>query len=480
MRRIASIPTGGTTYDFTYALGAIWMTNRSGGTVQRITPNSNRVLKTVAFPAGVAPAGIGYAAGALWVGDDHGNSVFRLEPRTYRWTRVRSGGQAASWIAVNGTDVWVSNTKSGTVTRIDARTRKATATLKIGISPVNLDAIGGDIWVPDDLADTIVRVTAIPAGSSRRSRPPTARRWSPEPRATSGRRCTTTQRSGGSTRRRDGAASGPATACRRAGHDRRGRASLPAPSIAGPRQTTSQEPVYTFGAKGAARYVCAFDSTRLHACPSPYSEWLTVGTHVLRVQAVGSTGRSPVGRASVGIVAPSGLYASARVEVGDGAGVPAVTEDAVWVPNTRTGTVTRVNARTSKVVTTIKLGVGPAVSGLPRRRRRRRRQRLGGTGHRWRGGPRRPRTNRLAERIKVESRPGGLTAGGGYVWAFHFEGDTVTRIDATTGTVKAFRVPGLLGTGIAYAEGAAWLLTEKPSQLSRSTPRAARCSRGWP
>ncbi len=172
------------------------------------------------------------------------------------------------------------------------------------------------------------------------------------------------------------------------------------------------------------------------------------------------------------VVAPNGLYASARVKVGDGAGVPAVTGDAVWVPNTRTGTVTRVNARTNKIVTTIKLGAGPRFQGyldaavaagdsvwVARD--------IGGEVDRID-----PQTNRLTERIKVESRPGGLAEGGGYVWAFHFEGDTVTRIDAATGTAKAFRVPGSLGTGIAYAEGAAWLLTEKPSQLIKVDPES--------
>ena len=41
-----------------------------------------------------------------------------------------------------------------------------------------------------------------------------------------------------------------------------------------------------------------------------------------------------------------------------------------------------------------------------------------------------PKTNRLVARIKVDSRPGGLAAGGGYVWAFHFLGPYLTRIDA--------------------------------------------------
>ena len=156
--KIASIPVGRTSYDLTYALGAIWVTNRNGGTVQRISVRANKVVKTVRFPPGVAPAGIGFAAGAIWVGDDHGSSIFRLDPRTYRLARVPSGGQGSSWIATSGNDVWVSNTTDGTVTRIDAVRRRAVSTVQVGISPVNLDVIGGDVWVPNDLGNTISRI----------------------------------------------------------------------------------------------------------------------------------------------------------------------------------------------------------------------------------------------------------------------------------------------------------------------------------
>jgi YVTN family beta-propeller protein len=116
------------------------------------------VVKTVTFPPGSLPAGIGYAAGALWVGDDHGSFVTRIDPRTYKLTRVRSGGAGASWIAVAGTNVWVSNSKSGFVSRIDAATRKLVSTIKVGLSPVNLEVVGGDVWVPDDLGNKVVRI----------------------------------------------------------------------------------------------------------------------------------------------------------------------------------------------------------------------------------------------------------------------------------------------------------------------------------
>jgi YVTN family beta-propeller protein len=145
---------------------------------------------------------------------------------------------------------------------------------------------------------------------------------------------------------------------------------------------------------------------------------------------------------------------TARIKVGPGAGVPAVDRGAVWVPNTRDGSVSRVDTATTKVVATIKLGAPPRFQGY-----------VGDEIDRID-----PRTNRLVARIKVESRPGGLTVGAGYVWAFHFSTGGVTRIDVATGEKKVFTVPGAFGTGIAYAAGAIWLLSVQPASLFKLDP----------
>jgi DNA-binding beta-propeller fold protein YncE len=53
-------------------------------------------------------------------------------------------------------------------------------------------------------------------------------------------------------------------------------------------------------------------------------------------------------------------------------------------------------------------------------------------------------TNRIAERVPVAPRPGGFTAGGGFLWIFHAQRPTVTRLDPRTGSATAFAVPGAL------------------------------------
>ena len=249
-----------------------------------------------------------------------------------------------------------------------------------------------------------------------------------------------------------------------------GAAPPPGPSVAGPRQTATQEPTFRFRSPGAARYLCAFDSTRLHACSVPYSQWLAVGGHVLRVQAVARSGRrSRTVSLAVRVVSATGLYTDARVRVGDGAGVPAVDQGDVWVPNTRAGTLSRVDVASKRVVATLKLG-SPGSSGSLD-------SAVVAGGSVWVARDAAdeidridPKTNRIAATIKVDSRPGGLAVGGGFVWAFHFQGESVTRIDPATDVKRVFTVPGASGTGIVYSGNAVWLLTAQPSSLVELDP----------
>src|SRR5512132_2888309 len=103
--------------------------------------------------------------------------------------------------------------------------------------------------------------------------------------------------------------------------------------------------------------------------------------------------------------------------------------------------------------------------------------------------------------IAVAERPGGLTAGGGAIWAFHFLRGTVTRIDlasaaatrievtdaadravirldaATSAALGASTLPVADRSGfvsIAYGDGAAWLTNYDRGTVVRVTAASAR------
>ena len=249
-------------------------------------------------------------------------------------------------------------------------------------------------------------------------------------------------------------------------------ASPAAPRVAGPRDTTETRPVFTFSAPKAVSYRCAFDSVLLHRCGRRYSQTLEPGTHVLRVRAVlrrGKLTRLAAVRVLVRLPVPE-LPLGAPVQVGLGAGVPAVGGGAVWVPVSTDGTLARVDPASGAVTARVAVGTassnpgdldsavfaGGAVWAASD---------AGGTIARVD-----PATNTVIARVTTAPRPGGLADGGGYVWAFHFHQSAVTRIDVGTNAVKAFDVPGLSGTGIAYGGSSVWLLSDQPARIFRLDP----------
>jgi streptogramin lyase len=81
-------------------------------------------------------------------------------------------------------------------------------------------------------------------------------------------------------------------------------------------------------------------------------------------------------------------------------------------------------------------------------------------------------TNRIVQRIAVATRPGGLAAGGGFLWVFHTLDSTITRIDPRSGTASEFTVPGAQGAGIAYTQDSVWLLSSVDGgEVLRLDPR---------
>jgi streptogramin lyase len=195
---------------------------------------------------------------------------------------------------------------------------------------------------------------------------------------------------------------------------------------------------------------------------------MTIGRLLAGAAALGLAGGALAGAA----VAPASVVA--RIKVGSGAGVPAVEATTVWVPLTKLGSLARVDIARRRVVATIKLGAPPRFTGYLDAA-------VVAGGSVWVARDVGdeidridPATNTLTDRIKVDSRPGGLAAGGGYVWAFHFLGPYVTRIDAATGEKKVFTVPRAAGTGIAYDRGAVWLLTADPSSVIKLDPATGK------
>src|SRR4051794_35023570 len=245
-------------------------------------------------------------------------------------------------------------------------------------------------------------------------------------------------------------------------------------TVSGPRDTTSRHPVYRFA--GAARYSCAFDSTRLGRCPARYTRALAPGAHVLRVQGVDRRGRrTSVVRVAVivrlpitgGDVAPTGP-AAPTVAVGEQPFGVASAAGSIWSANYGDGTVARVDAASGKVTGRTTIGGQPSDLAV-------------GLGSLWGGNYRTttvaridPATGLVVAQIAAGQRPTDVAVGAGAVWVCNFGVGTVTRIDPQTNRkVATIRVGGSPNSIVA-TDDAVFVGEQAGNTISRIDPRTNR------
>jgi streptogramin lyase len=192
--------------------------------------------------------------------------------------------------------------------------------------------------------------------------------------------------------------------------------------------------------------------------------------HLLRVRALGASGAvSRVVRVSVRVV-PSlpARQVGSPIAVGPGAGVPTVSNGAVWVPTTGDGGLVKVVGGAVAFRTQVgpRLLSGEGYLDAP----------VAGGGALWSASDigstiaRVDPASGAATTFTVPERPGGLTEGGGAVWAFHFLQQAISRIDEAHGTATRLDAAGASGVGLAYGGGSLWLLSLRPNRILELDP----------
>lgn len=213
-----------------------------------------------------------------------------------------------------------------------------------------------------------------------------------------------------------------------------------APTVKGPRRTSSPTPVFMFAARergvpaGRIRFRCAFDSTRLRACARRYSKRLAVGAHRLRVQAVdpgGRRSRVTVVRVVVVAPAPRTLPVTATVTVGATPVGVAFGAGAVWAVNFRGGSVSRIDPATNRVTATIDVGGQPYGIGF-------------GDGAVWVGDYEAgnvtridPATNKVVAKVSLSGQAINPAIGAGSAWFPNFTGGSLQQVDVRTNSLVA-------------------------------------------
>ncbi len=173
------------------------------------------------------------------------------------------------------------------------------------------------------------------------------------------------------------------------------------------------------------RIVCALDSARPRTCRRSSSLAARPGLHRVRVWTIDRRGRASAKRV-VSVVVPA--PAPPAVRVGSAPVGIASTDGSLWVSNSSSGTVSRID----------------------------------------------PATRRVLANVQIGGQLGGIAASGSAVWVSDFGSGTVVRIDPDHGAVVARIAVGGRPTGIAIdANGTVWA-TNLDGYVSRIDPAGGR------
>ena len=116
----------------------MWVSNEGSGTVSRIAPKRNKVVKTIRVGGG--PNGIAVAFKKVWVADYGHSHLIRIDPVRNR-VEKRISLPKADWITPSADALWVSS-EGGKIYKIDPASMGVMATVTVGANPL-ATSLGG-------------------------------------------------------------------------------------------------------------------------------------------------------------------------------------------------------------------------------------------------------------------------------------------------------------------------------------------------
>jgi streptogramin lyase len=141
---VATIPTGKAPCGAAAGFGAVWVATDTAGTLTRIEPRTNRVIRRVAVGEGACSVATG--AGAVWVVNYRSSTLARVDPRTLRSRSVRVGAGPFDVLVAYGR-VWVTAWEGGSLEELDPATLGLVRRIDVGPRPIGLSARRGAVWV---------------------------------------------------------------------------------------------------------------------------------------------------------------------------------------------------------------------------------------------------------------------------------------------------------------------------------------------
>jgi DNA-binding SARP family transcriptional activator/streptogramin lyase len=155
-------PVGRSPVALASGAGGVWVANADDGTVDRLDPETGRVVATIGIGADVSDVATGFDS--VWVADGNDGTITQVDPAQDGIERTISPSGAAGiltlpifFVATDDRYVWA--IQGAKLLRIDPRTGLVTKNVAIGGAPTALATGGGFVWITT-VDDRIVRVDA--------------------------------------------------------------------------------------------------------------------------------------------------------------------------------------------------------------------------------------------------------------------------------------------------------------------------------
>jgi ABC-type transport system substrate-binding protein/DNA-binding SARP family transcriptional activator/streptogramin lyase len=142
--QLASVEVGNDPSAIASGSGAIWVTNRSDGTVTRLDPST---MLTTTIPVGHGPAAVAVNRWGVWVADGGTNTLVHIDVDTNVVVGSTRIGKGADVLLATPGALWVADGQAGTVEKLDPRTGAVRETIVLGGTPSALTLAGGHVWV---------------------------------------------------------------------------------------------------------------------------------------------------------------------------------------------------------------------------------------------------------------------------------------------------------------------------------------------
>jgi streptogramin lyase len=135
---------------------SLWVANDGAGTLVRIDPVRNRIVRRIRIAQGICP--VATAGTSVWVASYRTDTVYRVSPKRGRVVGRMRVSHWPAHFAVGYGSVWISNHDHGLVLRLDQGTGRLTRAYKVRGNPAGLAFASDSLWVALGRDSTLVRV----------------------------------------------------------------------------------------------------------------------------------------------------------------------------------------------------------------------------------------------------------------------------------------------------------------------------------